>query len=265
VLGIIAAVWLLLPTVVKSLLRISFYEFQAPAELAGSTARDLQSFWSTRVRSRDALFEAGRDQARLFASYELRIQENEHLRNEVARMERLLRLPSHPGFRYEIARVASRDFNAWWQQITIRKGSNHGIEVGCPVIFAGGVVGRVREVHAYTSVVDLISSKNVRLAAFVAGDTRPVSYQGGGDLSFGPARGHAEFIPNDARASSNAPLQLVTSGLGGVFPPGLPIGRLYQVTPGPDGLFQTGLVHLDPRLHSLTEVVVMVAFPEGEQ
>ena len=40
----------------------------------------------------------------------------------------------------------------------IRKGRNYDIYPGAPVVYTGGIVGRVREVHAYTSVVDLVSS-----------------------------------------------------------------------------------------------------------
>jgi len=50
----------------------------------------------------------------------------------------------------------------------------------------------------------------------------------------------------------------VTSGLGGVFPAGLAIGKLVRVSPSSDGLFKTGEVQLDPRLSDLTEVSVLV-------
>ena len=59
-------------------------------------------------------------------------------------------------------------------------------------------------------------------------------------------------------ANAAAPKRLVTSGLGGVFPPGLSIGTVVKVEPSTDGLFKTGEVELDPRLGSLTEVTVLV-------
>lgn len=257
-LGLVVAVWLILPTVLKSLARVSFYEFQAPANLVASHARDLQEFWSTRVRSKNELIEAGRDLARLTASYELRIRENESMRQEVQRLERLLNLPAREGFRYEVARVDKRELSAWWQQIIIRKGQNYGIRAGAPVVFTGGVVGRVREVHAYTSVIDMVSSPLVRLAANFEGDPRPISYRGLSNPSFSNPRGLAEFVPGDMEASGTQPVQLVTSGLGGVFPPGLPIGRVEILRTAPNGLFQEGEVILDERLGALTEVAVLI-------
>jgi len=257
-LAIVLAGWLVVPVVVKSFARASFFEFQAPLTLAASYVRDLQEYWSLRLHSNDELIQAGRDLGRLTASYEDKVQENASLRDEIARLETQLRLPSFGEFRSEPARVVRRDFSGWWQQIVIRKGQNFGIPVGAPVIFAGGVVGRVREVHAYTAVVELISDPEVRLAGVVEGDDRPVSFQGGNNPTFGPATGTIEFVPLDIYASDTAPKTLLTSGLGGVFPPGLVIGQITKVEPGADGLFKTGEVRLDPRLASLTEVTVLV-------
>ena len=130
--------------------------------------------------------------------------------------------------------------------------------VGAPVVFTGGVVGRVTEVYATTAVVELITSPNVRLAGVVEGDTRPISFQGGVNPAFGPPKGVVEFVPLDVAATPGAALRLVTSGYGGVFPPGLTLGTIVHADLGSDGLFKSGEVRLDERLGALTEVTVMV-------
>ncbi len=257
-LGLIVLGWLFLPLAFRSFTRVTFFEAQAPFAAASSYVRDLQEFWAMRVRPKNEMIEAGRDLARLNASYELRLQENDQLQNEILRLENLLKLPPLPAFRFEPARIARRDFSGWWQRLVIRKGSNYGLTVGSPVVFVGGVVGRVAEVYAYTAVVDLITSPTFRLAAAAEGDTRPVSYQGGLNDSFKTPRGTVEFVPLDIYATSTATRRLVTSGLGGVFPPGLTIGEITTLEPSTDGLFKTGEVRLDERLGSLTEVTVLV-------
>jgi len=257
-LGLIVAAWLLLPTALKTLARASFFELTAPVTLAASRVRDLQDFWALRARSRTELIEAGRDLARVNASFELAVQQNGELRAEVARLEELLRLPALRDHRLEHARVARRDFSGWWQRIVIRKGRDHGIPAGAPVVFSGGVVGRVAEVHATTAVVELISSPTMRLAGVVEGDTRPISFQGGVNPTLAPPRGVVELMPLDIIANPAAPKRLVTAGFGGVFPPGLTLGTITRADLASDGLFKSGEVALDPRLGTLTEVSVLI-------
>lgn len=257
-LGVILLAWIFLPLAGKVFTRATFFEIQAPLIVADSFVRDLQDFWSNRAHSKDELLKAGRELAGLVAQYEYATQQNAHLSAEILRLENLLKLPPLPAYRLEPARVARRDFSGWWQRLVIRKGSNHGITVGAPVVFTGGVVGRVVEVYAYTAVVDLISSPTFRVAASAEGDSRPISYQGGINESFRAPRGVIEFVPVDISAAPQQPRRLVTSGLGGVFPPGLTIGEITRLEPSTDGLFKSGEVRLDDRLGELTEVTVLI-------
>jgi rod shape-determining protein MreC len=257
-LAILIIAWLVVPTAVKIFARASFFELTAPVTVSADYARVLKEYWSLRMHSNDELIQAGRDLARLNASYELAVQQNSELQSEITRLESLLRLPSFSDYRYEHARVARRDFSGWWQRIVIRKGKNFGIPVGAPVVFTGGVVGKVTEVHATTAVVELISSPTLRLAGVVEGDSRPLSFQGGINPTFAPPTAVVESVPLDVFASPNSPKRLVTAGFGGVFPPGLMLGLIVRADLGGDGLFKSGEVKLDERLGTLTEVTVLV-------
>ena len=257
-LGLVILVWLLVPTVAKRWTKISCYELQAPIEVSASYLRELQDYWAWRSRSKTDIYNAYQDLAGVAAQYAHAAEQNATLRREVGKLEDLLRLPTFANYRTEAARVVTRDLNAWWQRLTIRKGANHGLTVGAPVIFSGGVVGRVAEVHATTAVVDMISSNRLRLAASFDGDDRPVSFQGGLNPPFSRPEAIAEFVPLDLFASPSDPKALVTSGLGGVFPRGLRLGTVIMLEPSPDGLFKSGRVKLDPRLNKLTEVAVLI-------
>lgn len=257
-LGIVLLVWALLPLAVKVFTRRALFEIQAPLAVAPSRVEDLQTFWANRLTSKDDLLVAGRETAGLIAEYAYGVQQNEQLKAEILRLENLLRLPPQPEYRFEPARVARRDFSGWWQRLVIRKGENYGIPVGAPVVYVGGVVGRVAEVYRHTAVVDLITSPTVRLATTVEGDNRPISYQGGQNPSFRAPTGVVEFVPLDVFATPQQPRRLVTSSLGGVFPEGLTVGEIFRLEMGPDGLFKSGEVRLDPRLGELTEVTVLV-------
>lgn len=258
--------WIFAPIAIKATLRSAFYEFQAPLSASASYIRELQNFWAARLKSKNELYETGKDLAHLNATYELKILENQALKQEVERLETLLGLPSRPEYNYEIARVVSRDFNSWWQHLEIRKGSIHGIPLGAPVVFSGGVVGRVREVHKYTSTVELLSNSHLRMAVIIEGDNRPMSFRGSGFKIFRSPTGLAEYVPTDIKLTDpDNPLRIITSGMGGVFPAGIHIGYITRLKPGASGMFQDGDIVLDNRLSNLTEVAVLVPTEELEQ
>lgn len=257
-LGVFLVAWWVIPTAIKSFLQVSFSEFQAPAWVATSYLDDLEGFWARRSHSKVELIEAGREVARAKSLYQFNAQRKETLENEIQRLESILKLPSRREFRYEVARVVRRDLNAWWQQIVIRKGKDFDIPVGAAVVFSGGVVGRVVEVGAFTSRVELITSPNFRMAANFEGDERPVVYQGVVQGGFGTSVGTVRDAPQDVVASTQLPLKLVSTRLGGTFPPGLLIGRVTWLEPGSTGIFQAGEVELDSQLLSLHEVAVLI-------
>jgi rod shape-determining protein MreC len=191
------------------------------------------------------------------------VQQNAELQGTITRLESLLKLPAFTAYRYEHARVARRDFSGWWQRIVIRKGKNYGIPLDAPVVFTGGVVGKIVEVHATTAVVELISSPGLRLAGVVEGDTRPIAFQGGVNRTLAPPEGVVESMPLDIIVTPSTPRRLVTGGFGGVFPPGLTLGLITRTERGSDGMFQSGEVKLDDRLGALTEVTVLVPVETG--
>ena len=257
-LGFFLGAWWIVPAAVKSFVRVSFSEFQAPVLIVSSYLDDLGNFWSQNNHSKEELITAGRELARQKAFYQLKIQQNNTLEEEINRLESILNMPNRIEFRYEVARVIHRDLNLWWQQITIQKGKNYGIVKGAAVVFQGGVVGRVIEVNLLTSRVELVSSPNFRIAASFEADGRPVVYQGVLQNGFRNPIGEVRDAPEDLQASTQKPLRLISTGLGGTFPPGLTIGNVTWMEAGSSGIFQAGEVRLDKRLLNLHEVTVMV-------
>jgi len=257
-LGLFLLCWWLVPLFVKSFLRLSFNEIQAPFWNTKAQLDDLANFWAQRNHSKTELIQAGREMARQKAYYQYYAQLNQQLEAEIERLEAILKLPSQRDYRHEVARVIKRDLNAWWQTMEIRKGHNYGIEKGAGVIFAGGVVGKVIEVYAFTSRVELITSPNFRVAATFEADQRPIIYQGQRQTALGDPLGRVDNVPQDLIAQSNRPLKLITTDYGDTFPAGLKIGSVSWLEIGRTGIFQAGSVQLDPRLLKLDEVTVLI-------
>lgn len=224
-----------------------------------SHAKDLSRYWELRSRSKHELIEAGRDAARQAGTLEIEAQQRTLLREENRRLEKLCGLPSRPEMRTLVARVAQRNIGLWWQQIVIRRGRVDGVRVGAPVIDAEGVVGRVREVFAYTSVVELISSPSFRISAYVEGSDYPVTFFGSGAGPFQRPRGVIRDIPSDFPERFEENPSILTTGVGGVFPGGLFLGRMAEgMRLTDDGLFFEARVELRPGLASVEEVAVLV-------
>lgn len=247
------------PAGCKRFFHESFQEFSAPAFLGASHAKDLARYWELRSRTQHELIEAGRDASRLAGTLQIEAQERALLREENRRLEKLLDLPSRPEVRTVVARVAQRNIGLWWQQIVIRRGKLDGIRVGAPVIDAGGVIGRVREVFSSTSVVELISSPSFRISAYLEGSNYPVTFCGAGSGPFRKPYGIIRDIPSDFPAKFETAPAILTTGVGGVFPGGLRIGTMRgQLQATDDGLFYEARVDLRPGLASIEEVAVLV-------
>lgn len=259
-------VWWFAPAVFRRAVYNAGYEFEAPSLVLASHMSDLARYWEMRSRDRNDLIRAGRDTARLAATLQYETSQNAALKAEIARLEKLLGMQERPEFRTVPARVVQRRLSMWWQQIVLRKGKADGICEGCPVVNAYGVVGRVRQVFDSTCVVELISSPAFRISASISGvENCAVTYQGAGASPFRAASGRIFDIPADTVLPElPARLEVVTSGLGGIFPAGLKIGFLSGTpTASSDGIFREVPVELVQRLASIEEAAILVPVDPG--
>lgn len=252
------AAWWILPATFKSFLEVSFTEFQAPIWSSTAYLDELESYWSQRSHSKVELIEAGKTLQRENARYKVMAERYQSLEEEIERLESILDLPPRREYRSEVARVIRRNQSAWWQEITLRKGKDHGILPGSGVIYKDGAVGRVTQVFAHTCKVDLITSPNFRIAAQFKGDPRPIIFQGAFQSGFLQPTGTISDAPQDIIASTQDPLKVVTNHLGQTFPAGINIGTVTWLEPDSSGIFQSGQVELKESLLSLSEVTILV-------
>jgi len=148
------------------------------------------------------------------------------------------------------AQVIGEDASNWARTIVIDKGSQDGLSSGLPVVAAQGVVGRIIKIAPNSSRVLLITDASSAIAALIQRTrTRGVVRGRGDDLSIEYALRTADIQVGDL---------LVTSGMGGVFPKGLPLGTIDAVKKDQFGLFQQ--VNATPTIDfsHLEEVMVIV-------
>ncbi|KGX89015.1 rod shape-determining protein MreC [Pontibacillus litoralis] len=148
----------------------------------------------------------------------------------------------------------------WFEQLTINKGSNQGIKPNMAVITGQGLIGKVETTSATTSKVKLLSGfdrSNV-IHAMIVGEGKNASNQFG--LIEAPDEEQNEYlllkrIPYEAEIKKDQ--KVVSSGMGGVFPKGLPIGTVKDVIVDEYGLTQTAYIKPAADLYDINHVAVV--------
>ncbi|HTB17885.1 MAG TPA: rod shape-determining protein MreC [Bryobacteraceae bacterium] len=152
------------------------------------------------------------------------------------------------------ANVVMRDPANWWRTIQIDLGSRDGIQTNQPVLTPEGLVGRVSAVNYVSSQVVLIGDPNCRVSALVENATHDM-----GVLSAaGPLDSSLVQLSYLASSANLKPGQnVLTSGLGGVFPKGIPIGKIVDAQSIEYGLATEANVKLNANLGALEQVFVL--------
>ncbi|AKM19917.1 rod shape-determining protein MreC [Anoxybacillus geothermalis] len=187
--------------------------------------------------------------AALQAEVESLRQENERLRALLDKKESLR------DFIPIQATVIGRNPDRWRETVIVNKGAQHGVKKDMAVITPAGLVGKVQHASQFTSTVQLLSAldQNNRISAYVQGNENVFGLIEGYDskrreLILGE-------IPIDAKVKEKQ--KVLTSGLGGVFPKGLPIGEVTEVKPDQYGLTQVIYVKPFANLYDVDDVMIV--------
>ena len=138
------------------------------------------------------------------------------------RLEGLVGLQSTYNLKSTAARIVGASGDAWTSTVTIDKGSADGLTINMPVTSSAGVIGQIIEVSAKTSTVRLIGDENSGVSAMVQDTRAQGMLQGQPD---GTLRLDYVSADSDVKVGDI----IVTSGIGGVFPKGLPLGTVSSV------------------------------------
>lgn len=183
------------------------------------------------------------------------LQGDEALR-ENARLRQMLGAAHQAVWKPKLARVIGRDPANWWRSVQINLGSRDGIQPNLTVVTAEGLVGRIAEVAFNRSQVVLVGDPYCKVSALVQ-ETRDkgVIVPSAGESSDGSLV-DLTYLP---RNSTLKPGQLVvTSGDGGIYPPGIPLGQIVDVHSVDLGLRVEARVKLAVNFNRLDDVLVLV-------
>lgn len=194
-------------------------------------------------------------------------RKNEELSSELAqlteaqktaeRLESLLGLQSTYNLQSTAARIIGTTGDAWSQTVTIDKGSANGFEIGMPVCNSGGVIGQIIEVSAATSTVRLINDESSGVSAMVQSTRAQGILQGQPDGTL-----MLSYVPADADVKVGD--VVITSGLGGRFPKGLPLGTVSSVSRAANATYYTIVVRAISTAESNEEVLVITSLTDEQ-
>jgi rod shape-determining protein MreC len=156
---------------------------------------------------------------------------------------------------FQAAELMSIDLNPWSHRVVINRGSRDGLVTGQPVIDAQGVMGQVDETGLSIAQVILISDPDHALPVRVQRTgLRTVAYGSGriNRLRLTDLPMNVDLVPGDI---------LVTSGLGGAFPAGLPVAEVASVSRPTGEAFARAAVEPLARLDRARHVLVVDAPP----
>lgn len=167
------------------------------------------------------------------------------------RLQKLLQLKNSLHAPALAASVIGEDGSPWFKTIVIDRGSVDGLKEGMPVLANDGVVGQLVKVAAGSSRVLLLTDHISGIAAIVQRSrARGVVKGTGGDRCALDFTLHEE----DVKVGDT----VITSGIGGIFPKGLPVGEVTMVKKGEYGIFQTVEIRPKVNISQLEEVLVIL-------
>lgn len=219
-------------------------------KLTAVTVQGVTGIWRDYVDLR-GLQEENKGLRRETATQKRRIDQLEEQALETQRLQALLAMRQASRAEFLTARVVGKDATNWFKTILLDRGSLEGVRRNQPVLAPDGLVGRVVEVTPTSAKVQLLTDpvnavggliQRTRVTGIVSGNLGA-----GARVRYLPLM--ADVVVGD---------QVVTSGMGGVFPKGIPIGRITAVERRSGALFQEASLQPAVDLSRLEEVLILM-------
>ena len=204
--------------VMRNALSVVTYPLQMAASTPADVVRNASRYFGTLI---DVQLENA-DLRRLQLGAGERLLRFEHLEQENAHLRELLQMSRRVETRSIAADILYNAPDPFARKVILDRGAQQGVEPGLAVVDANGVIGQITRVHPIQAEVTLLTDRNQSIpVSVVRNGVRGVLYGvGRGMLEMRHVLADVDIQPGD---------QLVTSGLDGVFVPGLPVATVTRV------------------------------------
>jgi rod shape-determining protein MreC len=236
---------------VRDVLATAIYPLHYLARLPA----DIQSWLSENLAGRVALLEENARLREKQVFLNVQLQKLTTLEAENRRLRSLLESAVNTPERVLIAELLAVDFDPYRHHILLNRGRQHGVYVGQPVLDQQGVIGQIVRADPFTATTILITDPNHAL---------PIQVNRTGVRTLALGTGNFQelelpHIPNNEDVKVGD--LLVTSGMGGRFPRGYPVGTVTKVEFDPGSPFAHIVARPAARLDRIREVLLLENAP----
>lgn len=240
IVAVILSVWMmrLAPAEKVSVARLFSGTVFYPAQFVVIQFKKAQNIWHENKKLREKVVQLRLQNARMKEAG----KENERLR-------RLLNFKEKTAYTLVPAEVVAQNPGRRSFSVILNMGKSDGIQANMPVVGMDGVAGKIISTTPFSSHVQLLNDPNHRLSVMirrsrVAGILEATE---GGQQRISVEE-HADVVPGD---------EIITSGLGGVFPKGLRVGKVKSVSVDKFKIFKTLNVELFILFDYIEEVFIL--------
>jgi rod shape-determining protein MreC len=203
----------------RSVLALAVYPLQTLATMPAALGERIAGYFASQSQLRD---ENGELRAKLLGASQA-AQRFESAQAETAQLRRLIGAADRLPLKSTPAEILYNGRDPYSRKVVIDKGSQNGIGAGSPVVDENGVIGQVTRAHTLSSEVTLLTDKEQAIPVqVVRNGLRAVAFGAGssGMLELRFMAANAEIQNGD---------KLVTSGIDGTYPPGLPVATVARI------------------------------------
>jgi len=233
---------------------------RAMLSLVGSTVQvaDIPRKWSVELWQKYQLLKNANEEnivlKRKLQSLDAHHAQIQELKSEVARLKKLLGASRNLEAPVRLARILARSKNIYGESLLLDLGSQDGVRKNMPVMHQAGLVGRISRVgNNVSQVLTLLDSRsavNVIAQRSRAQGVFTISPEGESEV---------RYMPLHAKMKRGA--LLISSGLGGIFPKGLPVAHITKIT-DVKGLFPKIKARAIVDFSNLEEVMILMTAPK---
>jgi rod shape-determining protein MreC len=213
------------------------------------------------LRRADALDEENRNLRAENVRLQTEIRQVDYLRTENDRFREMLAFRDKQSYRLLACRVVERDSSNWWNSVLVDRGWNDdpNLAQDQPVVTPRGVIGKTGTVGRITTRVMLISDENCKVSVLTESTKAQGILLGNTPLNGGTPVCKMTFVTRESKFEIGE--RVLTTGLGGTFPPNLLVGTVSEAPPltaeKNSGLYREGSVTPAADLNDLREMFIL--------